>query len=461
MSTGNFNGIDDGKTKIAAAEKLPDGIRIDFSRTAGTIKPLHGINNSPVTYGEPLPELEEAGIPYVRLHDTAGSFGGTYFVDVPNLFPDFEADSDDPASWDFAYTDAYFKGLTASKLKIFYRLGVTIENHWRLKPHRIFPPTDFEKWARICAGIVRHYNEGWNNGFHYGIEYWEIWNEPENPPMWQGTREQYFELYRTAANYLKKQFPAIRVGGYASCGFYAITRRGVNDFYRSFVSYFEAFLKYITAPETKAPLDFFSWHLYTADPHEIVIHADYAAKKLAEYGLSRTENIFDEWNGVNGPDPWDSMKEMPGATFTAAAFCLMQDSPIDKAMYYDALPTRCYCGLYYFPSGKVTKTYYSFRAFNELYRLGTEVESRCAGFDEVYVCAAKNAEGRGAALIVNRKNEGCEVPLDLLGVSGEPSLLLLDQSHLLTETGHLLSDGILKLPPLSVLLLRLSIEVRP
>jgi len=50
--------------------------------------------------------------------------------------------------------------------------------------------------------------------------------------------------------------------------------------------------------------------------------------------------------------------------------------------------------------------------------------------------------------------------LDLLGVSGEPSLLLLDQSHLLTETGHLFSDGILKLPPLSVVELRLKVEGR-
>ena len=147
---------------------------IDFSRCEGPVKPLHGINNSPVKYSGSLPELKDAGIPYVRLHDTGGPFGGTYLVDVPNVFPDFSADPSDPASYDFSYTDAYFKVLCASGLEIFYRLGVTIENHYWIKPKRINPPADFGKWAEICCGIVRHYNCGWADGFKYGIKYWEI-----------------------------------------------------------------------------------------------------------------------------------------------------------------------------------------------------------------------------------------------------------------------------------------------
>jgi hypothetical protein len=459
MSRKSLNGIDDSDLNAAVDKNKQQGIRIDFSQTLGKIKPLHGINNSPVTYGEPLPELTDAGIPYVRLHDTAGAFGGTRFVDIPNIFPDFEADPDDPASYDFAFTDAYLKGLTASKLKIFYRLGVTIENYWRIKPYRIHPPKDFTKWAKICAGIVRHYNKGWANGFHYDIQYWEIWNEPENPPMWTGTREQFFELYRTAANYLKKEFPEIKIGGYASCGFYAVNRPGMPDFHKSFVTYFDSFLKYIIAPATSAPLDFFSWHLYTTDPNEIVLHADYVAKKLTEYGLTHAESIFNEWNYVDGanPDVWDVMKEMPGATFTAAAFCLMQNSPIDKAMYYDAQPSQCYGGLYYFPSGKLTKTYYSFKAFNELFKLGTSVKSNCTGVDEeVYVCAAKNDVEKGAVLIVNRKPEKREVKLMTTGIDGELSCFLLDSSHLLTETNTLFTNGTLILPPMSVLLLRFN-----
>ena len=48
-----------------------------------------------------------------------------------------------------------------------------------IKPYHTFPPKDPEKWARICEHIIRHYTEGWADGYHYNIRYWEIWNEPE------------------------------------------------------------------------------------------------------------------------------------------------------------------------------------------------------------------------------------------------------------------------------------------
>jgi len=429
-------------------------VSIDFTRPAGPIKPLHGINNSPVTLGQELPELRAAGIPFVRLHDTAGPFGGTCFVDVPNVFPRFDADPDDPAAYDFAFTDAHLKGLAASGTRIFYRLGVTIENsHW-IKPCRIHPPADAHRWARICAGIVRHYNLGWADGFRHGIEYWEIWNEPENPPMWTGTPGQYFELYRVTANHLKRQFPEIKVGGYGGSGFYAVTRDKVDALQATFIPYFRDFLAHITAPATAAPLDFFSWHLYTTDPGEIVRHGDFVAATLREHGLAGAESILGEWNFLDwSVCDYDAMKEMPGATFVAAAFCLMQDAPIDKAMYYDALPTREYCGLYYFPSLRVTPTYWAFRAFNELHRLGTAVGSRCAGQEGLHACAARGEAGDGAVLLVNRNMTALAVDLQVKGMASRPACAILDKERLLVEVGDLDGPSVC-LPPQSVVLLR-------
>lgn len=444
----------------AIASKPAEGagtatVTLDFTQGNGAIKPLHGINNSPVTYGEPLPELKAAGIPYCRLHDAGGPFGGTYFVDIPNLFPNFDANPDEPASYEFAFTDAYLKGLRASGVKIFYRLGVTIENHYKVKAYRIHPPKDAHKFAKVCEQVVRHYNEGWANGFHYGIEYWEIWNEPENPPMWTGTKQQYFELYRVTANHLKQQFPQLKVGGYAGCGFYAVNRPKQSAFHQGFLTFFDDFLKYVTTPETAAPLDFYSWHLYTADPREIVVHAEYADSKLKQYGLATTERIFDEWNFMNGqPSVFEDMKEMPGAAFAASAFCLMQAAPIDKAMYYDALPQRTYGGLYYFPSQKVSKTYYSFKAFNELYKLGTYVHCRAEGSKDLYACAAKGQDGQAAALVVNNGATPLRVRLDIHGRSSAPAAVLLDKEHLLATADGLLEGSTLSLPPLSVALLK-------
>ena len=432
-------------------------ITVDFTRLAGRIKPLHGVNNSPVSHGEAIRSFAEAGIPYVRLHDTAGPFGGSRYVDIPNVFPDFAADPDDPAAYDFAFTDALLQGLTASGSRIFYRLGVTIENYWKIKAYHIHPPADMLKWAKICAGVVRHYNHGWNNGFHYGIEYWEIWNEPENPPMWTGTREQFFELYRIAANHLKEQFPELKIGGYAGCGFYAVTRPETSDFYKSFVTFFDEFLRYVTSPATAAPLDFFSWHLYNRDPAEIITHAEYVDRKLREYGLASTENIFDEWNYMDGtPDAFDSMKAMPGAAFVAAAFCLMQRSPVDMALYYDALPSRRYCGLYYFPSLTVTKTYYAFKAFDALYRLGGDAPCKVAVAGDVYAAAATDGSAQ-AVLLVNRGAEAADIALNAGSSASAWQCRVLDDCHDLEKCPGVAAGQTITVPPRSVLLLERSL----
>jgi len=40
------------------------------------------------------------------------------------------------------------------------------------------------------------------------VAYWEIWNEPDHPnAQWTGTPLQFYQLYETAANHLKKTFP--------------------------------------------------------------------------------------------------------------------------------------------------------------------------------------------------------------------------------------------------------------
>ena len=444
-----------------------DKISIDFTAPTGPVKQLNGVNNCPMRLKggkrQGQPELHDIGVPYCRLHDTAGAWGGTHYVDIPNIFPDFDADENDPASYDFAFTDALLAELVAAGIEPFYRLGVTIENNWRVKAYNLEPPKDFAKWARICEHIVRHYNEGWADGYAWGLEFWEIWGEPENPPLWQGTREQYFELYRVTANHLKSCFPNIKVGGYGSCGLYAIDPESESErseFFRSFLDWFDEFLAFVTAPATQAPLDFFSWHIYLtkSGPERIAAHAAYVRERLDRAGLAKTESYLDEWNDCS--DAWsgggfEAMKEMPGATAIAASFCVMQRAPIDKAMYYDALPSREYCGLFYFPGGPghhLTPTYRSFQAFYELYKLGTAVASEAVG-DKLYVLAAASGPAQ-AMLLVNRRDEEARIELEAAGAAGPFAVRLLDRDHpTLEPAGEWRPGDSCVLPAKSVLLL--------
>ena len=84
-------------------------VKVDFSKGVRPMKPMHAV-------GQPLlglrdyqlfRYLKEAGVPYARLHDIGSSVPHCryHMVDIPNVFPDFDADENDPANYDFLYTD--------------------------------------------------------------------------------------------------------------------------------------------------------------------------------------------------------------------------------------------------------------------------------------------------------------------------------------------------------------------
>ena len=91
-------------------------ITIDTNKIVSKIKPLHGVGQPPVggladKYFQNFHYLTEAGSPYSRLHDVAGAFGGNRFVDISNIFRDFDADVNDPTSYFFEATDTYLKNI--------------------------------------------------------------------------------------------------------------------------------------------------------------------------------------------------------------------------------------------------------------------------------------------------------------------------------------------------------------
>lgn len=395
-----------------------------FDCPNGMMKPVHGVSNAPLlgaANDKLFYLLGKAGIPFSRLHDTGGSYGGGRFVDIPNIFRNGDADPEDPAAYDFAFTDWLLTSLHHQGVEPFYRLGVTIENGWAVKAYRIFPPKDPYKWAQICEGIIRHYNEGWANGFHFGIRYWEIWNEPDNEPdstcnpMWQGTKEDYFRLYEVASRHLKSRFPSLKIGGYASCGFYALSETSVSSVANSstrteyFLEFFHDFLRYISSSSHQCPLDFFSWHSYAGLP-ETISYARYARDTLDSHGFSQTENILNEWNC--GPDQRGTARD---AAETAAMLCAMQAAPVDLCTYYDGQIHTPYGGLFNPLTEDVFPAYYAFHAFNRLYRLHHYVP--LAAGEGIYAAGA--AGGRtAAALLANTGKTAVPVRLEWSGLPG-------------------------------------------
>jgi hypothetical protein len=315
----------------------------------------------------------------------------------------------------------------------YYRLGVTIENYVDIKAYRIYPPKDYAKWARICEHIIMHYNEGWADGFHYNIEYWEIWNEPDNYPdinenqLWRGTMEEFFELYKVAAKHLKSRFPNLKIGGYGSCGFYAMNNVDVSNLAKStsrtgyFIEFFHKFFQY--AKENEIPVDFFDWHTY-AGLKDNILFASYPRKYLDEYGYKDCEIHVGEWN--------------PGTKFRGTLFdasnilstmIALHSTPTDMMLYYDFRYWSSYCGAVNPINFEPFKAYYAFYDFGQLYALGKQAECVCDG-NEVYALAATDGEKKGL-VITNHNAEA--VTLNISGMPAGAKIHVTDADHLFDE----------------------------
>lgn len=370
---------------------------IDLACKTGPVKPMHAVNNGPVYKFAAdqritnLPAYKAAGIPYARTHDAAfySTYGGEHTVDIIAIFPNFDADPEDPASYDFCLTDEYLHVMELAGTKPFFRLGNKIE-HWQ-KKYGTLPPKDFHKWAVICEHIIRHYTEGWADGFHMDIPYWEIWNEADgaaddakHKTCWGGTAAEFYEFFNIAATHLKKCFPHLKIGGPA-CTW-------PN----------EAWINGLLAKLT-TPIDFFSWHTYASEPATIVENTLKMRRILDEHGMQNVESILNEWNYVRGwlGEDWlhslRAEKSLQGASFIAATMETCQYLPLDMLMYYDARP----CGMNgMFATDFVCdllKGYYPFLMFNELYKLDHAVKAE-SDQPRVYACAAAS-ENKTAAMV--------------------------------------------------------------
>ena len=418
---------------------ITNTVTIDFAKTCGPVKPMHSVNNGPAyKFAEDqritnLHHFQAAGIPYARTHDASfyATYGGEHIVDVNMIFTDFDADPTDPASYDFNLTDEYLRVIELSSAKCFYRLGSKIE-HWS-KKYNTLPPKDFHKWAVICEHIIRHYTEGWADGYHMDIAYWEIWNEPDLDPddsthkrCWGGTAKQFYELFVITFKHLKACFPHLKIGGPAL----ASLRRNeswVRDF-------FSVLLENDLRP------DFFSWHVYAYTVEKVQDYIRRVRALLDEYGFTDCESILNEWNYVKGwtEDEWvyslKMEKSLKGSAFIAATMLMSQYEPVDNLMFYDARP----CAMNsMFATDFVCdrlKGYYPFWMFNKLYTQSAAVPVVTEG-DCVFAAAAKGGEHNVMLSYFDDDDTAParEVKVNFKNVTNEGGLrltyYLLDETH--------------------------------
>lgn len=396
-------------------------LKFDLSLDGNQFKRLNATNGGP--WRSTRADYKAARIPYSRNHDAAlyALYGAPYIHDVSRIFPNFDADPNDPASYDFPCTDKSILTTLEAGTETFFRLGESIEH--QIKKHATLPPKDFHKWAVICEHIIRHYNEGWADGFHLNIQYWEIWNEPDLDPedatnkrTWGGTKAQFFDFYEIAAKHLKGRFPHLKIGGPAWC----------NNF-----EWGEDFLS--TMHERNVPIDFFSWHVYAEDPHHMTNRSLKIRKWLDTYGYSETESILDEWNFSWLGGFTTNLKAIigiKGATFTMACICAGQQLPIDMMMYYDTMPSL-WNGVFDYYTCEKLKGYYPLYWYGMFYDMEKEIKAENQ-IENIYSLCGVDKDGKVLSVITHYSRDddvaNKTVTVDF-GKKGVYEVYLLDSEH--------------------------------
>ncbi len=408
-------------------------LKFDLNKEGKKFKLLNATNGGPWhkrhandQYRSNFADYKAAGIPYSRNHDSAvcGIYGGPYSHDITYIFPNFDADPYDPNSYDFPCTDESILVCLDAGTQTFFRLGQTIEH--QIKKHGTLPPKDFKKWAVICEHIIRHYNEGWANGYELNMPYWEIWNEPDLDPddspnkrTWGGTRAQFFDLYEITAKHLKECFPRLKIGGPAIA---------YNE------EWAEAFL--CEMQKRNVPIDFFSWHIYCTEPCHMTAKAERMKALLDRYGYGKAESILNEWNYVRG---WEddyvySLKAIhgvKGAAFTMACICESQQAPIDMLMYYDTRPS-CFNGVFDYYTYEKLPGYYPFYWYGMLYDCEKEIKAENT-INNIYSLCGVDKSGKVTAIIVhyseNDSTESKRISVDF-GKESTYEIFLLDKNRL-------------------------------
>ena len=132
--------------------------------------------------------------------------------------------SEQDFTYNWQYIDSLFDAIMDCHMKPFVELGFCPEIlasgdktqfWWKAN---ITPPKDLAQWGALISEFISHLLHRFGKE---EIESWhfEVWNEPNLKGFWSGTKTEYFKLYQTSVEAIKKIDSNIPVGGPATSNF--------------------------------------------------------------------------------------------------------------------------------------------------------------------------------------------------------------------------------------------------
>ncbi len=214
------------------------------------------------------------GFEYVRFH-------GLFHRDMYTVF-----EKNGKYTYNWQYIDDVFDRLLDLNVKPFIELGFFPDAFAAENSQTVFwwdakvtpDPEKLDDWSDFIKAFTQHCVD------RYGIDevltwYFEVWNEPNlSRAFFDGTRSQYFDLYKRSVTAVRAVDNRLKVGGPSTSNFVADGRYdGEKEDNSKFVNidadninklnwegvWIEAFLEY--CKKEKLPVDFISCHPYPTD----------------------------------------------------------------------------------------------------------------------------------------------------------------------------------------------------
>ncbi|MHA7944769.1 GH39 family glycosyl hydrolase [Formosa sp. 3Alg 14/1] len=283
---------------------------------------------------------EHCGFEYVRFH-------GLFHDD---MFPIVMEKGKPVYNWQ--YIDDVFDRLLDMNVKPFVELAFLPSSMAAKDSKTVFwwkaniTPADdtFEKWHDLVEAFTQHCVD------RYGIEevltwYFEVWNEPNLYPLfWDGTKSQYFEMYKQSAIAVKSVDQRLKVGGPSTSNFVPDERFAgevTNDKVSEAVFaaddinaldwkgvWIEDFLEY--CEKENLPVDFVSTHPYPTDyafnpetgkgrgltryVNSLKLDLEWLNETISKSAYPNAEIHLTEWN--TSPSSRDAMHDrLPAAAY--------------------------------------------------------------------------------------------------------------------------------------------------
>jgi xylan 1,4-beta-xylosidase len=382
-------------TQVPSA--LPDITFTLGNSTGGAIKPLLGVNIGPLPAGTSpqnanlTSAYQQIGVNLIRTHDYYGP------LDMSQMYPDRLRDPSNPQSYNFTKSDQTWQAILNGGFEPYFRLGDSWNN--------ARPPANAQEranWVKAAVEVLRHYREGKWQGFTSKFRYVEIWNEPDNQQFWPKphTPQEYFQLYLETATAIRQAFPELKIGGPALTPAGALASQGKK--------WTQDFLDFVK--QNNAPLDFFSWHMYSNIPQQYADAAIFYRNSLDTRGFSRTHTHITEWNTDIKRDSDNSAESLAlrtggkGATILTAAWIALQQNNVAESMFYRGpdpdIKAPTFYGLFY-ADGKPKHIALAFSLWLKMTSYPERLIINTSSSTSLWVLAGQNSVGEIALLIAN------------------------------------------------------------